>query len=197
MPFTREQLAGAFNEWLHRFEESPTRFEAEFETVRRFAAERADGFTPSYGETCVAYPDTPTKPDRRVTGSPPGLIRMGRQEDSGLPIALCGMPLGASRGAGCASRPARAGWRPGLRFPLATIPRCGRFGHRPRSGQASFSYRFRLGVSASSSCAEALTPRSQYRGASFRAAAQNQARFAENPSAITEDRRSGGRGVHG
>ena len=55
MSFTREQMAAGFNEWMRRFEEDPTRFESEFETVRRFVDERSDGAVPSYGGACVAY----------------------------------------------------------------------------------------------------------------------------------------------
>lgn len=47
--------ARAFNEWLRRYTEDPTGFEAEFQTVGRFREEHARGEEPSYGETCVAY----------------------------------------------------------------------------------------------------------------------------------------------
>lgn len=51
----RQKLIEAFNEWMRRYTDDPAAFEAEFQTVGLFVAERAMGREPSYGETCVAY----------------------------------------------------------------------------------------------------------------------------------------------
>ena len=48
-------MAAAFNEWMRRDTEDPTAFEAEFQAVGTFLAERADGKEPTYGEECAAY----------------------------------------------------------------------------------------------------------------------------------------------
>lgn len=50
----RDVMARAFNEWMRRFVEEPERFEREFATASRFAAETQSG-EPSYGRTSVAY----------------------------------------------------------------------------------------------------------------------------------------------
>ena len=48
-------LPHLFNEWLRRYTENPSLFEAEFQTVTRFLAEKTVGEEPTYGETCTAY----------------------------------------------------------------------------------------------------------------------------------------------
>ena len=50
-----DPLAAALNEWMRRYTEDPAAFQAEFQTVALFQAERLGGRTPSYGETCAAY----------------------------------------------------------------------------------------------------------------------------------------------
>lgn len=52
---TNEQMAKCFNEWMRRFIEEPSRFEAEFRTVNQFLTDEASGREPSYGETSTAY----------------------------------------------------------------------------------------------------------------------------------------------
>lgn len=49
------QMVKAFNEWMRRFIEDPSAFDAEFQTVNRFLADKAGGKEPSYGETSTAY----------------------------------------------------------------------------------------------------------------------------------------------
>lgn len=51
----QEQMAAAFNEWMRLYTEDPAAFEAEFQSVGRFLAEKAEGREPSYGEQCAAY----------------------------------------------------------------------------------------------------------------------------------------------
>lgn len=48
-------VAEAFNEWMRRYTENPSRFEREFQTVTQFLSDQAAGRQPSYGEVCAAY----------------------------------------------------------------------------------------------------------------------------------------------
>lgn len=48
-------LVAGFNEWMRRYVKNPRKFEAEFETVMQFVKERKKGYSPTYGESCVAY----------------------------------------------------------------------------------------------------------------------------------------------
>lgn len=45
----------AFNEWMRRYTDEPEKFEAEFQTVGAFLAEKYQGREPSYGESCTTY----------------------------------------------------------------------------------------------------------------------------------------------
>jgi hypothetical protein len=51
----KAKVAAAFNEWMRRYTEDPTGFEAEFQSVGLYLNELAMGREPSYGETCAAY----------------------------------------------------------------------------------------------------------------------------------------------
>lgn len=48
-------LPRLFNEWMRRYIETPSKFEAEFQTITRFLAESTCGEEPSYGDVCTAY----------------------------------------------------------------------------------------------------------------------------------------------
>ena len=50
-----EKLAKAFNEWMRRFEQEPEKFQSEYQSVKEFLRNQADGREPSYGESCAAY----------------------------------------------------------------------------------------------------------------------------------------------
>ena len=49
------RMAAAFNEWMRRYTYEPEKFNAEFQTVGLYLAEKAMGKEPSYGETCTEY----------------------------------------------------------------------------------------------------------------------------------------------
>lgn len=49
------KLATAFNEWQRRYVADPDQFARDFEEAGRFAAERAQGKTPTYGMAAAAY----------------------------------------------------------------------------------------------------------------------------------------------
>jgi hypothetical protein len=51
----RKTMSAAFNEWMRRYTEEPERFEASFQSVMKFLAERSDGKEPTYGETCAEF----------------------------------------------------------------------------------------------------------------------------------------------
>ena len=48
-------LPRLFNEWIRRHIETPSEFEADFQTITRFLAEQTCGEEPSYGDVCTAY----------------------------------------------------------------------------------------------------------------------------------------------
>lgn len=50
---SKQQMAAAFNEWMRRYTEDPTKFEVEFQTVGKYLADKAAGAEPSYGEVCA------------------------------------------------------------------------------------------------------------------------------------------------
>ena len=54
MQMSQDQMAAAFNEWMRRFIEDPAAFEAEFQMVSAFLAQKAAGREPSYGAQCAA-----------------------------------------------------------------------------------------------------------------------------------------------
>jgi hypothetical protein len=47
--------AAAFNEWMRRYIEEPSRFASEWESIRGFLASESNGETPSYGAEAAAY----------------------------------------------------------------------------------------------------------------------------------------------
>ena len=53
------QLAGAFNEWMRRYTDDPEQFQNEYETVKRFLAEKTAsenvGPEPAYGMIRAGY----------------------------------------------------------------------------------------------------------------------------------------------
>jgi hypothetical protein len=51
---TKEQMITAFNEWMRRYTEDPTKFEAEFQTVGAFLTAVNNGDEPDYGQLCAA-----------------------------------------------------------------------------------------------------------------------------------------------
>lgn len=51
---TKEQMIAAFNEWMRRYTEDPTKFEAEFQTVGAFLTAMNSGEEPDYGQRCTA-----------------------------------------------------------------------------------------------------------------------------------------------
>lgn len=51
----QQALAKAFNEWLRRYIEDPSAYEAEFNTVAAFRASEASGAEPDYGQRQSAY----------------------------------------------------------------------------------------------------------------------------------------------
>ncbi|WBU27545.1 hypothetical protein OOZ54_12655 [Rhodopseudomonas palustris] len=51
---SQEEMAAAFDEWMRQYTEDPAAFEAEFQTVQRFMADKADGREPDYGQSCAA-----------------------------------------------------------------------------------------------------------------------------------------------
>ena len=53
-PHTPTDLAWAFNEWMRRYIEDPTKFEVEFETVIKFLGEMPKE-EKAYGKECYAY----------------------------------------------------------------------------------------------------------------------------------------------
>lgn len=52
---TNAQMAKAFNEWMRRFIQEPSRFEREFATVNGFLEDEAKGREPTYGEVATSY----------------------------------------------------------------------------------------------------------------------------------------------
>jgi len=52
---TVDQMAAAFNEWQRRYVANPDGFARDFEEAAKFAAERVQGKTPSYGLACAVY----------------------------------------------------------------------------------------------------------------------------------------------
>jgi hypothetical protein len=52
---TNLEMVKAFNEWMRRYIEEPSKFEAEFQTVNEFLKDEAGGIEPTYGETSAAY----------------------------------------------------------------------------------------------------------------------------------------------
>lgn len=51
----KEKVAKAFNEWMRRFTQEPSRFGHEWESVAEFLKAEADGREPEYGQVCAAY----------------------------------------------------------------------------------------------------------------------------------------------
>jgi hypothetical protein len=51
----RQLIALVMNEWMRRYIEDPDAYEAEFQTVGLFLAEKNAGKEPSYGEWCAGY----------------------------------------------------------------------------------------------------------------------------------------------
>ena len=49
------QMVKCFNEWMRRYIDDPSAFNAEFETVNKYLADRDNGAEPTYGETCTAF----------------------------------------------------------------------------------------------------------------------------------------------
>lgn len=50
-----DQLAVAFNLWMHRYTEDPEKFMREWKSVTEFLDESKEGKIPSYGQNCTAY----------------------------------------------------------------------------------------------------------------------------------------------
>jgi hypothetical protein len=55
MNVSDKRLVLAFNEWMRRYEKEPEKFEREYNTIKKFLKEQAEGKVPTYGEHCVAY----------------------------------------------------------------------------------------------------------------------------------------------
>jgi hypothetical protein len=55
MNMNRDLMAKAFNEWMRRYIEEPSRFMREFESVSKFEKEEAEGKEPTYGDSCASY----------------------------------------------------------------------------------------------------------------------------------------------
>ena len=65
----RSNIIDGLNLWMQAFVDDPSAFEAEFETVARFQAEKAAGQQPTYGEVglqmierCLAKSRQPMPP---------------------------------------------------------------------------------------------------------------------------------------
>lgn len=48
-------MATAFNEWMRRYTDDPSRFKREWQHVSEYLAARAAGNEPTYGACCAAY----------------------------------------------------------------------------------------------------------------------------------------------
>ena len=51
----KAKLAKAFNEWLRRYEQEPERFQTEYQVMKEFLRDQAEGREPSYGDRQAAY----------------------------------------------------------------------------------------------------------------------------------------------
>lgn len=53
----KDKVAKAFNEWMRRYTQEPSRFGREWQEVSEFLKAEADGREPEYGQVCAAYLD--------------------------------------------------------------------------------------------------------------------------------------------